>query len=277
MAKTFAERLAAAKTTLARLTDNEKLLTDLRAELTRLTEARDRSAVESVDYALSDADRDDAASKADRYQRTIQGLEAEIAGLIAIIDKQQDSASRRKRQEAVDAAFAERDELEAEWMGVPAIIEGLIALFQATADNAKRFADLGMNERNAEAEARGITFLGRGGEPEQFMKMKIPEWEGHGRAWPIERRVDPDIGRTHYLAQKKQMLEKEARWQRYTVRAPEKDEVSISTRIGARSLRAQSKAVFVMDANQVEKARKSGCQVEAYVDVGSTGQRTGTF
>ena len=63
MAKTLAERLIAAKSPRARLADNEALLADLKTELDRLTAARDRAARESIDFALSDDDRDDAAAR----------------------------------------------------------------------------------------------------------------------------------------------------------------------------------------------------------------------
>lgn len=186
MAKTLAERLIAAKSPRARINDNEALLADLKAERDRLTVARDQAAGESIDFALSDADRDEAATKAGRYERTAKGIETEIAGLAALIEERRDEEAAAKAEAERAAALAERDQLAEQFReAVPRLTGELIALFAAVKANRSRMQANRLNLPCAEAVARGVPqFLEIAGQASRFLDMRIPAFEGAGRAWP---------------------------------------------------------------------------------------------
>lgn len=192
MAKTLAERLIAAKSPRARLSDNEQLLADLKAERDRLTDARDQAAGESIDFALSDADRDEAATKAGRYERTAKGIEAEVAGLAALIEERRDEEAVAKAEAERVATLAERDQLAEQFReAVPRLTGELIALFAAVKANRARMQANRLNLPCAEAVARNVPqFLEIAGQAARFLDMRIPRFEGEGRAWPPSETVD---------------------------------------------------------------------------------------
>jgi hypothetical protein len=210
MARTLAERVDAAKSPRARLADNEALLEDLKTEIIRLTEARDRAAGESIDFALGDEDRDEAAAKASRYERTIKALQVEIDNLAAANERRREGDSAKAREAEKAAIIAERDELAAQFKAlVEPAVAAMLDLFPKIQANAERLATVGMRGLDAEVIARGVApFRGVAGDAESFLKMKIPNFSGTGRAWPVERRpiVQFDIG-----AAKRQHAEAEER------------------------------------------------------------------
>lgn len=185
MALTLTQRLTAAKKPHARLADNEKLLSDLKAEQEKLSEARDRAAAESVDFALSEGDRDEAAAKAGRYERTLKGLETEIAGLGIIIAEKRDSEAAQRAEAERAAIRDERDKLAAEFAEkVPSLVDQLTDLFARVNANAERLIAIGDRNGCAEAKARGLSsFIDPFG-PKQFTKMQIPDFHGRERIWP---------------------------------------------------------------------------------------------
>ena len=154
MAKSLTERLKAALSPRARVSDNEALLADLKAEQERLETARDAAAAESIDFALSDDDRDEAAAKAARLDRTIRALDQEIASLAVQIEERRSSDAAKAAEAEKRAALTERDELAAQFAKrVPAITAELIELFEAVNANADRMRLAGVHEANAEWHA----------------------------------------------------------------------------------------------------------------------------
>lgn len=185
MAKTLAERLIAAKKPHARLNDNEALLADLKAELARLSAARDQAAGESIDFALSDADRDEAATKAGRYERTAKGIETEIAGLAALIEERRDEEAAAAAEKARAEVRAERDALAIEFAEtVPQAVATLTDLFARVKANAERLNAIRDYSGCAEAKARGLAGFVDPLGPKQFTKMIIPDFHGRERVWP---------------------------------------------------------------------------------------------
>lgn len=189
MAKNLQERLLAAKSPRARIADNEALLVDLKAEIERLGKARDAAAGESIDFALSDDDRDEAAAKGSRLDRTIKALEVEIAAVAAITERRRSDDARKARDAEKQAALAERDEIAARFAErVPAMMTELTGLLAEVKANAERMRLAGVHEANAEFVARGVPANGhiRATPVIEFTKLRIPEWCGPGRMWPAD-------------------------------------------------------------------------------------------
>lgn len=210
MAKTIQQRLSAAKSPRARIADNEALIDDLKAEQDRLEAARNAAANESVDFALSETDRDEAAAKAGRLDRTIRALESEIATLAALTEEKRSDDARRAADAEKRAALAERDEIAAKFADrVPALTAELIEILKAVDVNADRMRLAGLHETNAEFHARGIAGNGMIGVSlaPLFGQMKIPDFATTGRAWPpvVKAYVD------NYAERKRTATENEAR------------------------------------------------------------------
>lgn len=189
MAGNLVERLKAALSPRARVTDTEKLLADLKAEQARLTIARDQAAADSVDFALSEDDREDAASKAGRLDRTIKSLDTEIAKVAALLEERRSDDVRRAKEAEKRAALTERDELAARFAErVPAMTAELIGLLKEVKANAERMKLAGVHEADAELVARGIPATGhlQMTPVPRFTEMKIPAFRGLERAWPID-------------------------------------------------------------------------------------------
>jgi hypothetical protein len=186
MAQTLTERLTAAKSPCARLADNETLLEDLKAEQARLSAARDQAAGESIDFALSDDDRDEAAAKAARYDRTAKALDGEIAELRSLIEARLDSDASKAREAEKASALVECYALAEEFkILVKPAVAGMVDLFTRIEANTRRMAAIGERGPDAEAIARGLpAFIGLSTDPDRFLKMKLPSFEGKGRAWP---------------------------------------------------------------------------------------------
>jgi hypothetical protein len=190
MAQNLQQRLEAAKSPRARIADNEALIADLKAEQERLEAARDQASAESVDFALSDADRDEAAAKAARLDRTIKSLGIEIAAVAALTEERRSDDARKAAEAEKRAALTERDEIAAQFAErVPLLTAELIDLFKAVEANEARMRAAGVHDANAEWHARGIAGNGLVGgiSPAMpFTKLKIPEFRGAGRAWPVD-------------------------------------------------------------------------------------------
>jgi len=198
MAQTLPERIKAAKSPRARIADIENTIIDAKAELERAIAQRDRSAAESIDFALSEADRDAAAATAERQERNAKALAKEIGELDALLFDRQNS-DRRKEAEAVRAeALAERDILAARFKDeVPTALETLVTLFAAVVANTERLRSLHIHELSAEEVARGVHMRGIADDAESYVTMRIPHWDQGGRRmWPIEQQMQVfDYGR----------------------------------------------------------------------------------
>lgn len=191
MAQNLQQRLIAAKSSRARITDNEALLADLGLEIERLGKARDVAAGESIDFALSDEDRDEAAEKAARLDRTIKALEVEIGEVNANTERRKGEDARKAADAEKRAILTERDEIAARFAErVPVMMAELTELLSEVSANADRLKRAGIYEADAEIVARGIPANGRvhATPVMRFIEMKIPEWASHGRTWPVPER-----------------------------------------------------------------------------------------
>lgn len=189
MARNLMERLKAAMSPHARVKDTASLLDDLKAEQQRLTVSRDQVAADSVDFTLSEDDREEAAAKAGRLDRTIKGLEVEIAKIAALIEERRSDDARKAAEAEKRAAITERDEIAARFADrIPALTAEMIEIFKAVQANAERMRTAGAHEANAEFKARGVSGTGMLGVTPvmEFTKMKIPEFAGAARAWPVD-------------------------------------------------------------------------------------------
>lgn len=189
MAKSLQERIASARSTdRVTIETLEKLISDAAAESERLSDAHKRASADSIDFALTEEDRDEAARNAEKYGRTVKAIATALDDLQEKLVDKRESDARKSAQAEQAAAIAERDALAAEFKEfVPRVVEQIIGLFSRVESNAKRMDAAGVREADAEAVARDLPrFLGVGGEALRFTKMKIPQFDGRERAWPID-------------------------------------------------------------------------------------------
>jgi hypothetical protein len=189
MAQNLMERLKAAMSPRARVADTATLLDDLKAEQARLTIARDQASAESIDFALSEDDREEAAAKAGRLDRTIKALDAEIVRVDALLEERRSDDARKAKEAEKRAALTERDEIAARFANrVPAMIAELTGLLTEVQANERRLLAAGLHEPNAEWHARGIPGNGylNNSPVQSFLTLKIPEFRGAGRSWPVD-------------------------------------------------------------------------------------------
>ena len=197
MAKSLQERLASARdsdrTTIETLA---KLIEDAGAEKDRLAAAHERASAESIDFALAEQDRDDAAANAARYARGIAGLSAAIIELNEKLEAKRNSDSQRAAKAEQAAALTERNEIAARFADrVPTVTGELVEILMAVKANAERLRMAGLHEANAEYHARGIAGNGMIGVTPAlpFLQMKIPRFEGTDRIWPVEHNFGAQI------------------------------------------------------------------------------------
>ncbi|MEE4154356.1 MAG: hypothetical protein V2I27_09385 [Erythrobacter sp.] len=191
MAKNLQERLASARETdRVTIETLAKLIEDARAERERLTAAHERASADSIDFALAEDDREEAAANAGRYARSLAALASAIEELEAKLDAKRNSDAQRGKAAEKASAIAERDEIAARFAErVPVLTAELIELFKAVEANEARMRAAGIFEANAEWKARGFAGNGLVGgiSPAMpFTKLKIPDFTGAGRAWPAE-------------------------------------------------------------------------------------------
>jgi len=188
MALSMQERIKSARSPLARTADIQATVTAAKAEAAHASQLRDRAAAESIDFVLSEADRDEAAANAQRHDRTVKALGSAIAELEELIVERGNSARRKAAEAARAEAIAERDALAERFKAeVPAALEALCKLFGQVEANTAKLQSLNIREPNAEEVAREVRFLGIATSPESLVKLKIPHWSRGGvRMWPIE-------------------------------------------------------------------------------------------
>ncbi len=145
-----------------------------------------RAEADSIDWALNESDREEAAANADRAGRQARAYQAAVDKLTEKLAQKRESDSQKTAQAERDAALAERDGLVERWKEVPDLLNKLKLLFAATGQNTDRLRRAGITEPDAESIARGVTMLGRGGDPDSLAKMRIPAWDKAGRQWPID-------------------------------------------------------------------------------------------
>lgn len=185
MALTLAERISSARSNNnVRINDLQSLIGQARDELARLSEAAIVASRDSVNFALSDEDRDDAAVKADRYTRTAKGLDTAIGELVAKLEEKRESEAQKLKQAEQKAALEERDRvaarIAAEW---PGIVTQAVELFKAIkASDAKMRATFGVRERCAESVARCGGHLAIG--VTRLVEVRLPALAAGETAWP---------------------------------------------------------------------------------------------
>lgn len=119
---------------------------DITAIIPELAEARDRelarqrqAEADSVDIALAEPDRDEAAANAARAGRMVQSYADAIAGLEAKLRAREQSDSRQRREAEQAAALAERDEIAERFKAtVPALVAKLTAILAEVDANESR-------------------------------------------------------------------------------------------------------------------------------------------
>lgn len=189
MAKPLNERISTALTNArVRTHDIENLITEIEAEQERAAQARAALSIESVDFALSEEDRDEAAAKAEKYRRTADMLANALDKLRERLVERRESENSQAAEAERKAALAERDKIAAEFDEfLPPALDRLVDLLRLNEANADRMKRAGLNEPTAEAKARGVTgFLGYAGEVESYAKIKIPTYDKPGRMWPVD-------------------------------------------------------------------------------------------
>lgn len=267
MAKPLAERITSAKSTdRITITDLETLIADATAERDRLNGSAEHHDAESIDFALSDEDREEASRLAGHYQRTARGLSNEIAALSAKLAEKLES-DKRKAEEARKAAIvACRDDLAARLKErMPALLDELVGLLSEIEENDALIEPLRLE--SAEAVARQVpgTFYENCSPIGRYVKMKIPAWRGGKQCWPIDRHAEA-MARQQIQEHRRLVERKEAerveqeRWSQYVIDPPEGDDkVTITTHRGPEIVRNRIQRRMTVEA--VDAAKKAGCVV----------------
>lgn len=186
MANTLSERLASFSVR-SRTSDLEQLIVDVKAERDAQAAQHVGYRADALNFKLAEADRDEAAHKAERADRNAKALAAELETLEAILLERRQNEKTATIEAQRKAALAERDALveriKSEW---PALSESMMALFEAIQANETQLRAAGLNVDNAEAVARGLpgNWYHNGVPVKQFTKMQIPDWSGKQLAWP---------------------------------------------------------------------------------------------
>lgn len=191
MAKPLADRLQNA------VTNDRVTITDLRALIAEVSEERDRhlalsaaADADSVDIALSDDERDNAAGRASRSSRLVAGYVNALAGLEAELAKRLDSDNQRARAAEQAASVAERDKLADRWRETwPRVAAELVTLFRDTLANDARLSACHLpQEASSEALARGLSKAFHTpalGYVSRLTEIKLPALDHHIRLWPL--------------------------------------------------------------------------------------------
>ncbi|MFT7359265.1 hypothetical protein [Parasphingorhabdus sp.] len=189
MAKPLDARIATAiDSDRVTATDLAAIIDEIGIERDRTLKQHEAASADSVNFALNESDRDDAALQADRASRTIRAFENALEHLRPKLAAKQEGDSAKARKKALDDAFAARDalaeKLSTEW---PKLVEQMTGLLSELVINDRLMASVGRPSDRAEAKARGVpgNFYFPSGIPiAQLSKIKIPAWDGKGLAWP---------------------------------------------------------------------------------------------
>jgi len=235
MAKNLAERIASARSTdRVTIKDLDQLIADATAERERLSAAAVTASGESVDFALSDADRDGAAVKAERYSRTARALDGAISELTEKAEAKRNSEARRAHDALIADIRAERvalvDRIRDEW---PEIATRAVDLFVAIEANDARMKAAGIHDQSAEAEARGCTGLFCVGlQPvARITELRIPALKGGEDLWPRREGFDVETKREAYLRQRDTMLAEREHWKQSKFAPSEDDQGASAERV----------------------------------------------
>ncbi len=190
MAKPLDARIATAiNSDRVTATDLAAIIDEIGIERDRTLKMHEAASADSVNFALNESDRDEAALQADRASRTIRAFENALEQLRPKLAAKQEGDSAKARKKALDDAFAARDalaeKLRVEW---PKLIDQITGLLSELVINDRLMASVGRSVDGAEAKARGVPgnfyMPGIGSPIERLSKIKIPAWDGKGLAWP---------------------------------------------------------------------------------------------
>lgn len=170
-------------------TDLTAIIDEIGIERDRTLKLHEAASADSVNFALNESDRDEAALQADRASRTIRAFENALEKLRPKLAAKQEGDSAKARKKALDDAFAARDalaeKLRVEW---PKLMDQITGLLSELVINDRLMASVGRSVDGAEAKARGVPgnfyMPGIGSPIERLSKIKIPAWDGKGLAWP---------------------------------------------------------------------------------------------
>lgn len=220
--KTYEERAAAAENDRrSRLSSIAELIEEggdlVEQQRATLAQATD----DSVDFRLSEADREEAATRADKARRRIATLTAAVDALTVKLAERKASAKSKAADDERAAALAERADIAERFKAIiPEAVAAMAGLFTEVQANAARMKKAGLREPDAEACARGIKGHYIGNSPvDWFTAMRIPNFSGKGRAWPVEKALT--IGVSDEQAKQRAKAAKanhEARWGLYRAR-----------------------------------------------------------
>src|SRR5690606_13351918 len=101
-----------------RTTDLEALIAEAESALAQLQEASAQAAAESVDFNLSEADREEAAAKAERDRRNATTIAAARDALNERLSERRSQEKTKAIEAERAAALAERDALAQQWSAV---------------------------------------------------------------------------------------------------------------------------------------------------------------
>lgn len=278
MAKPLNERLASARSTdRVTITDLEALIAEAIVERDRQIGASEHHAAEAVNLALSDDDREDADRAASHCKRTAKAFTLAIGELQTKLEAKRNAESRKAAEAAKAALIASRDDLAAR------LADRIPALFAELTDLLGEIEE--MDERgghaleSAEAIARGVpaNFYIGPVPVTRLVSMKIPNFNGHSLAWPIDRMIAhraeiAELERQQRIRHKQAMVDEAARWSRFMVEAPRSGGTPV-TITGKRGIQQmyRNTVELVMTAEGVEDARAKGCTVTALKDTESVG------
>lgn len=238
MAKPLNERLTTALLNpRVRSADLESLIAEVTLERDNRTGALAQATEDSVNFGLSDDDRDAAAQRSERARR-------EVLALGSVLEKLQDKLTSRIATEQKQASeerrtelLAERDriaeQLKDEW---PALEASIVALLSAVMSNEAQMRAAGIHEANAEAVARGVPGnFSRGPVMiRQLTKLALPSFaDVAALAWPAPVKSGPhwtemarQNRRSQAEAEQRRVAAEQAAWAEYSVSAGTIDRIT---------------------------------------------------
>lgn len=227
MSKPLNERLAGAlDRASARTTELQALLDEVSAECTRLAAVVASSAIDSVDFALSEEARDQAAAEGERARRTAAALEKARRALQERIDQRAASEKAANLQAERKRVIAERDQLAERLLNEWPVIEAkIVDLLSAVVANDQLLLAHRLPEISAEAVARGCPGNFRHGVVPigRLTEILLPAFDGKSidRAWPRAPRRVEVVSRKADQAklQREQEQREAASWSPYVVSA----------------------------------------------------------
>lgn len=268
MAKPLNERIASARATdRVTITDLEALIAEATIERDRFAGIVSQATADSIRFEVSENERDEAAQKAERAKRNSLAMSAAADELAAKLTAKRASEEQRARASEKAAAIAERDALaeriRTEWPAAEAL---MVELLWAIKESDARLLALRLPEASAEAVARGFpgNFMRNGVQVRRLQDARLPSFvEPCDYAWPKPQRINPDLGRAQYLADKERMRAENARWQRYLVTPPagNREPIPLDMRNGP-GVALDLPVIGNMTEEGVADAREAGCDVQ---------------